>query len=79
MLPVSAGNWKLTRERGYGFNDEELTPDFRTIGIPIIDGSGTVRYALGLRGPVELMIDERIPFLADLAKVTARQIGEVLL
>jgi len=25
------------------------------------------------------MIDERIPFLADLAKVTARQIGEVLL
>lgn len=70
---------ELTRERGYGFNDEELTPDFRTIGIPIIDGSGTVRYALGLRGPVELMIDERIPFLADLAKVTARQIGEVLL
>ena len=27
----------------------------------------------------KLMIDERIPFLADLAKVTARQIGEVLL
>ncbi|MDV8006014.1 MAG: IclR family transcriptional regulator C-terminal domain-containing protein [Rhodococcus sp. (in: high G+C Gram-positive bacteria)] len=23
---------ELTRERGYGFNDEELTPDFRTSG-----------------------------------------------
>jgi IclR family acetate operon transcriptional repressor len=68
-----------TRERGYGFNDEELTPDFRTIGLPIRDCDGVVRFALGLRGPTELMIDARIPFFVDLARVTADEIAAVLL
>ncbi|MGW5753128.1 IclR family transcriptional regulator domain-containing protein [Nocardia rhamnosiphila] len=67
-----------TRERGYAFNDEELVHGFRTIGVPIGDESGQVRFALGLRGPVELMIDERVPFFVDLAKVTAREIAGVL-
>lgn len=68
-----------TRERGYGFNDEELTPDFRTIGLPIRDSDGVVRFALGLRGPTELMIDQRIPFFVELARVTAGEIAAVLL
>ncbi|WP_245669517.1 IclR family transcriptional regulator [Nocardia speluncae] len=67
-----------TRERGYAFNDEELVSGFRTIGVPIGDEPGQVRFALGLRGPVELMIDERVPFFVDLAKVTARKIADVL-
>ncbi|GGL03519.1 IclR family transcriptional regulator [Nocardia jinanensis] len=67
-----------TRERGYAFNDEELVRGFRTIGVPIGDEPGQVRFALGLRGPVELMIDERVPFFVDLAKVTARKIADVL-
>ncbi|MFI6313785.1 IclR family transcriptional regulator [Nocardia fusca] len=67
-----------TRERGYAFNDEELVHGFRTIGVPIGDESGQARFALGLRGPVELMIDERVPFFVDLAKVTAREIAGVL-
>ncbi|MGW0179474.1 IclR family transcriptional regulator [Nocardia sp. NPDC003345] len=77
--PVELGaELARTRERGYAFNDEELVTGFRTIGVPIADESGQVRFALGLRGPVELMIDERVPFLADLAKVTAREIASVL-
>jgi IclR family transcriptional regulator, acetate operon repressor len=68
----------LTRERGYAFNDEELEHGFRTIGVPICGDADRARFALGLRGPVELMIDQRIPFLVDLAKVTAREISTVL-
>ncbi|MGW5382574.1 IclR family transcriptional regulator [Nocardia sp. NPDC003963] len=77
--PVELGKeLARTRERGYAFNDEELVHGFRTIGVPIGAGAGQVRFALGLRGPVELMIDERVPFFVDLAKVTARNIAGVL-
>ncbi len=65
----------LTRERGYAYNDEELDPEFRTIGIPILDPAGRCRFALGLRGPTTLMIPERVPFLVELAKVTASDIA----
>jgi IclR family transcriptional regulator, acetate operon repressor len=64
-----------TRERGYAYNDEELDPGFRTIGLPILDATGRCRFALGLRGTAELMIPERVPFLVELAKVTARDIA----
>ncbi|GAA3566094.1 IclR family transcriptional regulator [Amycolatopsis ultiminotia] len=67
-----------TRERGWAFNDEELAAGFRTIGIPIRTAEGTARFALGLRGTTGLMIPERVPFFADLAKVTATEIAAVL-
>ncbi|UMP07044.1 IclR family transcriptional regulator [Amycolatopsis sp. EV170708-02-1] len=69
----------LTRERGWAFNDEELAEGFRTIGIPVLDRDGRPRFALGLRGTTELMIPERVPFFVDLAKITAAEIGGVLL
>ncbi|MDO3647973.1 IclR family transcriptional regulator [Nocardia mangyaensis] len=65
----------LTRERGYAFNDRELDPGFRTIGLPILDAQGRCRFALGMRGPATLMIDERVPFFVELAKVTAAEIA----
>ncbi|EGD56510.1 transcriptional regulator [Gordonia neofelifaecis NRRL B-59395] len=68
----------LTRERGYGFNDEELMPDFRTVGLPIFADDGRVTFALGIRGSTELMIPERIPFLVDLGRATAREIADAL-
>ncbi|MEU4311456.1 IclR family transcriptional regulator [Nocardia sp. NPDC024068] len=68
-----------TRQGGYAFNDEELVHGFRTIGVPIGDEPGPARFALGLRGPIDLMIDERVPFFVDLAKVTARKIADILL
>ncbi|MGW0042582.1 IclR family transcriptional regulator [Rhodococcus sp. NPDC003348] len=77
--PVELGKeLALTRERGYAFNDEELEQGFRTIGVPIGGETQRVRFALGVRGPVDLMIDQRIPFLVDLAKVAAREIAAVL-
>lgn len=68
----------LTRERGYGFNDEELAPDFRTIGLPIIGEAGQVKFALGIRGSTNLIIAERIPFLVELGRATARDIAAAL-
>ncbi|KSU61271.1 MULTISPECIES: IclR family transcriptional regulator [unclassified Gordonia (in: high G+C Gram-positive bacteria)] len=70
----------LTRERGYGFNDEELAPGHRTIGLPIFpaDGGTEVRFALGIRGTTDLMSPERIPFLVDLGRSTARDISVAL-
>lgn len=65
----------LTRNRGYAYNDEELDPGFRTIGLPIRDPDGGCRFALGLRGATGLMIPERVPFFVELAKVTARDIA----
>ncbi|WP_433634679.1 IclR family transcriptional regulator [Nocardia sp. CA-120079] len=64
-----------TRSRGYAYNDEELDPGFRTIGLPILTPTGDARFALGLRGPTTLMIPERLPFLVELAKVTAAEIA----
>ncbi|SFM17178.1 IclR family transcriptional regulator [Nocardia asteroides NBRC 15531] len=64
-----------TRARGYAFNDRELDPGFRTIGLPVLDPQGRCRFALGVRGPVTLMIDERVPFFVELAKVTAAEIA----
>ncbi|NEW27173.1 IclR family transcriptional regulator [Nocardia cyriacigeorgica] len=66
---------ELTRTRGYAYNDEELDPGFRTIGLPIPDPNGGCRFALGLRGATSLMIPERVPFFVELAKVTARDIA----
>lgn len=65
----------VTRERGYAYNDEELDPGFRTIGVPILDPAGRCRFALGLRGPTTLMIPERVPFLVELARVSATEIA----
>lgn len=76
--PELAKELALTRERGWAFNDEELTEGFRTIGFPILDDGGRPRFALGLRGTTTLMIPERIPFLVDLARITASDIASVL-
>lgn len=64
-----------TRERGYAYNDEELDPGFRTLSVPILTPTTPYRFALGLRGPTTLMIPERLPFLVDLAKITATDIA----
>lgn len=73
-----AAELTLTREQGYALNDEELDDGFRTIGVPILRSDDTCRFALGLRGPVELMVPERIPMFVDLARVTAADICDAL-
>lgn len=66
------------RRVGYTMNDEQTEWGIRIIGLPVLDSSGRARYALGVRGTTSLMIPQRVPFLADLARVTAARIAEVL-
>lgn len=68
-----------SRERGYAFNDEELDEGFRTIGVPVLtDTEQACRFVLGLRGPVDLMVPERIPMFVELSRATALDISQVL-
>ncbi|MEU6586009.1 hypothetical protein [Nocardia sp. NPDC046763] len=57
------------------YNDEELDPGFRTLAVPIQTPGAPCRFTLGLRGTTALMIPERLPFLVDLAKITAADIA----
>jgi DNA-binding IclR family transcriptional regulator len=69
---------ELARKTGYTINDEQTEWGYRIIGVPVLDRAGTARFALGIRGTTRLMIPERIPFLADLARVTAGAIAATL-
>lgn len=70
---------KKTRLVGYALNDEEMTPGIRTVALPILDDNGYAVFALAVRGPVELMTDERIPKIVEQAKKTAEEVRIALL
>jgi IclR family acetate operon transcriptional repressor len=76
VTTVEALQAELTRtcERGYALNDEELVTGFRTIGVPILDRTGRAAFALGLRGPIDLMASDRIPAFAGLALAAAEDV-----
>ncbi|WP_084531804.1 IclR family transcriptional regulator [Nocardia miyunensis] len=74
-----AAELELARRTGYAINDEQTEWGFRIIAVPVLGPDGHARFALALRGTTELMIPERIPFLADLARVTASAIGDAIL
>ncbi|WP_328395593.1 IclR family transcriptional regulator [Nocardia sp. NBC_00416] len=69
---------ELAHAAGYAINDEQTEWGYRIIAVPVLDTNGHARFALGVRGTTELMIPERIPFLADLARVTATAISNTL-
>lgn len=73
-----AAELATARAAGYAINDEQTERGYRILGIPVLAPDGHARFALGIRGTTQLMIPERIPFLADLARVTARAIASVL-
>ncbi|SEB62074.1 IclR family transcriptional regulator [Rhodococcus koreensis] len=69
---------EAARSAGYTINDEQTEWGFRIIAVPVLDPEGHARFALGMRGTTQLMIPERIPFLANLARVTAAAISDTL-
>lgn len=46
------------RERGYAIDNEELYPDLRCIGAPVMDRKGSVVAGLSVSGPVTRLHDE---------------------
>ncbi|WP_019925068.1 IclR family transcriptional regulator [Nocardia sp. BMG111209] len=69
---------ELARAAGYAINDEQTEWGFRIIAVPVFGPDGHAHFALGVRGTTRLMIPERIPFIANLARVTATTISEAL-
>lgn len=70
----------LTRsiERGYALNDQEVDVGFRTIGVPVLGDDGSARFAIGVRGPVELMTPDAIDGFARRAISIADEVRGVL-
>jgi IclR family acetate operon transcriptional repressor len=65
---------ELTRERGYGFVDEEQMAGVRSIAVPVLGDDGFAVAAVGIQGPTGRMTDELIPEMADAVVETARTI-----
>jgi IclR family transcriptional regulator, acetate operon repressor len=65
-------------EAGWALNDEEMAPGIRTVAVPVFDDTGLAAFALGIRGPVGHLPDERIPLLVERARETAALIQAAL-
>ena len=67
------------RERGYAFDDEELTPDVRCVAAPIFDFFGAVIGCVGISGPSSRMNDERLGVMGlkvrDAADAITQKLG----
>jgi DNA-binding IclR family transcriptional regulator len=55
---------EVTRQRGYGLDDEELEEGIRAVSAPIRDMDGNVIAALSVPAPTNRMPPERIPEIA---------------
>jgi DNA-binding IclR family transcriptional regulator len=56
---------EATRQRGYGFDDEELEVGVRAVSAPIRDIDGNVIAAISMPGPSKRLTPERIPEIAQ--------------
>jgi IclR family transcriptional regulator, acetate operon repressor len=69
---------QVTKERGYGLNDEERDLGVRSIGAPIKDERGIAFAAISLQGPAVRITVDRIEGLADDVKKTADVVSGIL-
>jgi len=59
--------------RGFTVCDEEREQGVRAIGVPILDDRGVARAAVGIQGPIFRIPDARIPELADILGMAAKE------
>ncbi|MFF9350596.1 IclR family transcriptional regulator [Streptomyces sp. NPDC014734] len=67
------------RSAAYALNDGESAHGVRTLAVPVLDGSGYVRFALALRGTPSLIPDARIEWFLAQARSCARALEVLLL
>jgi DNA-binding IclR family transcriptional regulator len=60
-----------TRDRGYGFDDEELHPGVRCIAAAVRDHSGAIVAAVGISAPASRLTRERTAALVAAVQQTA--------
>ena len=81
---VNAGQFRkeinLTRDRGYGFDNEEAEPGGRCIAAPIADANEKVVGAVSITGPTNRMQLDRVEEFAEIvcriAHLASRALGE---
>ena len=69
---------KLTAQRGWSIDDEEIEAGKRCCGAPIVDSRGVVRGAISVAGPAFRLGLERIALLGPELAEAARRIGAQL-
>ncbi len=66
------------RQRGYSLDDEEMFLNVRCIAVPIFDYHGSVRYSIGISGPLGLMSGENLELYKKQLIQAAKKIGAKL-
>ncbi len=70
---------KVTAERGFALDNEELSAGVRCIASPVVDINGSIRASIGLSGPASRLDDERVGkcavLVCDAARTLSAQLG----
>lgn len=66
------------RAQGYGFSDAEITPGARSVGAPVYDADGEVRYSLVISAPSVRLTDDRVPQFVDMVRRAAASLSRDL-
>lgn len=69
---------KVIAARGWSVDDEEIVPDVRCVGAPIVDAQGQVQGAISVAGPAWRMTHARVEALGPEVADAARRIGAQL-
>lgn len=77
-LPELREELRLTRERGYSFDDEERTTGMRCVAAPILNDYGEAVAGLSISGPTLRLPDADIARIGELVRKGARQVSRSL-
>jgi IclR family transcriptional regulator, acetate operon repressor len=64
-----------TAERGWALNDNERWQGVRAVAVPIRRGAEVVRAAVGIQGPADRIVDERLPEIVDALSLSAQRLS----
>ncbi|WP_376087470.1 IclR family transcriptional regulator C-terminal domain-containing protein [Roseomonas sp. CCTCC AB2023176] len=70
-----AAELRIVAARGYATDDQEIVPEVRCVGAPILDAEGRVHGAISVAGPKWRMTLERLELLGPEVAAAARRIG----
>lgn len=62
------------RSQGYAVDDEEMFIGVRCIAVPVFGYLNSVRYGIGISGPIDLMSPEKLEIYRKRLMVAAKKI-----
>lgn len=66
---------RLTRERGYAFDDEERTTGMRCVAAPILNAHGEAVAGISVSGPTHRMSDADVRKIGELVRKGAKEVS----